>query len=64
MLFRPLRLKKGSKHVEVLKSMHNYLTLSGYKPNHQILDNKASEDMKNFLLCENVAFQLVPLKIH
>ena len=44
--------------------MHEYLEERGYKPNHQILDNETSQEMKAYLKGKEVTFQFVPPHNH
>lgn len=50
--------------LEVLKGMHEHLSLRGCKPKHQALDNEISILVTSFLKKSDVKFQLVPLHAH
>ena len=63
-LARPLKSRKASEILEVLTEVHEYLSLRGFKPQHQILDNEISSLVSNFLKSSSVKFQLVPPHIH
>jgi hypothetical protein len=41
-------------------SIHQELTVKGFKPKLQTLDNESSTDLKNFFTVKNIAFQLIP----
>jgi len=55
-LVRPLQSKKGSELANTIEEIHGYLTDRGYKPSHQILDNKMSNSLRNFLKDNKVTF--------
>ena len=59
-----LRSRKGSDLAKTIEEIHSYLTEYRYKPAHQILDNKISTALKNFLKDNQVTFQLVPPNNH
>jgi hypothetical protein len=43
---------------------HQELTVKGFKPKLQTLDNKASAALKNFFTVNDIAYQLVPPHCH
>ena len=55
-LARALRNRTGGELCAATSNMHDYLTARGYKPNHQMLDNEASTQMKKHLHKNNVKF--------
>jgi len=55
-----LKNRKGKELVDKLAEIHDYLEERGHKPNHQILDNKTSKEMKTYLKGREVTYQLVP----
>ena len=59
-----MKSRKVSELLTVLQDMHEYLTLRGFKPRHQKLENEISSAVENFLKASKVSFQLVPLHIH
>ena len=63
-LVRPLKNIKGKELVRKLAEVHEYLEDRGYKPNHQILDNETSNEMKRHLKGRDVQYQLVPPHAH
>jgi len=63
-LVRPLKSRKGKELVDKLSEIHEYLEERGYKPNHQILDNETSQEMKAYLKGKEVTFQFVPPHNH
>ena len=63
-LVRPLRNRTGRDLCNATTNIHEYLTTRGYKPNHQMLDNEASLQLKEYLHKNNVNFQLVPPHLH
>lgn len=62
-LVRPLKSRMGKELVEVISNAHDHLTLWRFKPNHQILDNEASFQMKLFMQTRQATFQLVPPRV-
>ena len=55
-LIRSLHNRTGSELVKTTISIHDYLTARGYKPNYQMLGNKASIQIKQYLHTQNVDF--------
>jgi hypothetical protein len=45
-------------------TIHQELTVKGFKPKLQTLDNEASTALKNFCTANDVAYQLVPPHCH
>jgi hypothetical protein len=45
-------------------TIHQELTVKGFKPKLQTLDNEASAALKNFLTVNDIAYQLVPPHCH
>jgi hypothetical protein len=52
--------RSASEWVKAYESIHQELTVKGFKPKLQTLDNEASTALKNFFTVNNVAYQLVP----
>jgi hypothetical protein len=50
--------------VKSFGSIHQELTVKGFKPKLQILDNEASTALKNFFTVNDIAYQLVPPHCH
>ena len=48
-LARPLCNRKGAELCNATANINEYLMTRGYKPNHQILNNKDSTKMKEYL---------------
>ena len=48
-LVRPLRYRKGSELLEIIKNIHQYLETRGCKPNHQILVNESLTSLEDYL---------------
>jgi hypothetical protein len=53
-----------SEWVKSYDTIHQELTIKGYKPKLQTLDNEASTALKNFFTANNVDYQLVPPHFH
>jgi hypothetical protein len=47
--FVPMKSRSASQWVKAYGSIHEELTVKGFKPNIQTLSNEASTDLKNFL---------------
>jgi hypothetical protein len=55
----PMRSRSASEWVKAYDSIHQELTVKGFKPKLQTLDNEASAALKNFFTVNNIAYQLV-----
>jgi hypothetical protein len=55
----PMKSRSVSKWVKAYDSIHQELTVKGFKPKLQTLDNEASSALKNFSTVNNIAYQLV-----
>jgi hypothetical protein len=60
----PIKFRSASEWVKEYDSIHQELTVKGFKPKLQTLDNEASTDLKNFCTINNIAYQLVPPHCH
>jgi hypothetical protein len=55
-----MKSRSASEWVKAYNSVHQELTVKGFKPNLQTLDNEASAALKNFFTEHDIAYQLVP----
>jgi hypothetical protein len=55
----PMKSRSASEWVKAYDSIHQELTVEGFKPKLQTLDNEASTALKNLLTVNNIAYQLV-----
>jgi hypothetical protein len=62
--FSPMKSRSASEWVKAYDSVHQELTIKGFKPKLQTLDNEASTDLKNFFTAQNINYQLVPPHCH
>jgi hypothetical protein len=60
----PRKSRSASEWVKAYDSIHQELTVKGFKPNLQTLDNEASAALKNFFTVNNIAYQLVSPHCH
>jgi hypothetical protein len=60
----PMKSRYASKWVKAYDTIHNELTVKGFKPKLQTLDNKASAALKNCFTANDVEYQLVPPHCH
>jgi hypothetical protein len=60
----PMNSRSASEWVKAYDSIHQELTVKGFKPKLQTLDNEASTDLKNLLTAQNIDYQLVPPHCH
>jgi hypothetical protein len=60
----PMKSRSASEWVKAYYSIHQELTVKGFKPKLQTLDNEASTALKNFFTTNNMAYQLVPPHCH
>jgi hypothetical protein len=62
--FVPMKSRSASDWVKAYESIHQELTVKGFKPKLQTLDNEASTALKNFFTANDIAYQLVPAHCH
>jgi hypothetical protein len=60
----PMKSRSASEWVKAYDSVHQELTIKGFKPKLQTLDNEASADLKNYFTINDIAYQLVPPQCH
>jgi hypothetical protein len=60
----PMKSRSASEWVKEYDSIHQELTVKGFKPKLQTLDNEASAALKNFFTVNDIAYQLVPPHFH
>jgi hypothetical protein len=58
----PMKSRSASEWVKAYDSIHQDLTVEGFKPKLQTLDNEVSTALKNFFVVNDVAYELVPPK--
>jgi hypothetical protein len=60
----PMKSRSASEWVKAYDSVRQELTVEGFKPKLQTLDNEASATLKNFFTANDIAYQLVPPHCH
>jgi hypothetical protein len=60
----PMKSRSASEWVTSYESIHQELTVKGFKSKLQTLDNEASSALKNFFTANDIAYQLVPPHCH
>jgi hypothetical protein len=60
----PMKSRSASEWVKAYDSIHQELSVKGFKPKLQTLDNEASTALKNFFTANNIVYQLVPPHCH
>jgi hypothetical protein len=60
----PIKSRSASEWVKSYDTIHQELTVKGFKPKLQTLDNEASAALKNFFTVNDIAYQLVPPRCH
>jgi hypothetical protein len=60
----PIKSMSASEWVKAYDSVHQALTVMGFKPKLQTLDNEASTALKNFFTANDIVYQLVPPHCH
>jgi hypothetical protein len=60
----PMKSRSASEWVKAYYSIHQELTIKGFKPKLQTLDNEASAALKNYFTVNDMAYQLVPPHCH
>jgi hypothetical protein len=59
-----MKSRSASEWVKSYDSVHQELTIKGFKPKLQTLDNEASTALKNFFTVNDITYQLVPPRCH
>jgi hypothetical protein len=59
-----MKSRSASEWVKAYAVIHQEITVKGFKPKLQTLDNEASTALKNFLTANDIAYQLVPPHCH
>jgi hypothetical protein len=59
-----MKSRSASEWVKAYDIIHKELTVKGFKPKLQALDNEASTASKNFFTAIDIAYQLVPPHFH
>jgi hypothetical protein len=60
----PMKSRSASEWVKSYDTIHQELTVKGFKPKLQTLDNEASAVLKNFFTVNDITYQLVPPHCH
>jgi hypothetical protein len=60
----PMKSRSASEWVKAYDTIHEELTIKGFKPKLKTLDNEASAAMKNVFTANDVDYQLVPPLCH
>jgi hypothetical protein len=62
--FIPMKSRSASEWVKAYDTVHQELTVKGFTPKLQTIDNEASAALKNFFTINDIAYQLVPPHCH
>jgi hypothetical protein len=60
----PMNSRSALEWVKAYESVHQELTVKGFKPMLQTLDNEALTDLENFFTINDISYQLVPPHCH
>jgi hypothetical protein len=60
----PMKSRSASEWVKSYYTIHQELTVKGFKPKLQTIDNEASTALKNLFTINDIDYQLVPLHCH
>jgi hypothetical protein len=60
----PMKYRSASEWVKAYDTIHQKITVKGFKPKLQTLDNEASAAMKIFFTINDIDYQLVPPHCH
>jgi hypothetical protein len=60
----PMKSRSASEWVKAYDTIHQELTVKGFKPKLQTLDNEASAALKHYFTANDVDYQLVPPHCH
>jgi hypothetical protein len=59
-----MKSRSASKWVKAYDTVHQELTVKGFKPTLQTLNNEASAALKTFFTVNDITYQLVPPHCH
>jgi hypothetical protein len=59
-----MKSRSASEWVKAYDTVHQELTVKGFKPKLQTLDNEASAALKNYFTTNDISYQLVPPHCH
>jgi hypothetical protein len=59
-----MKSRSASEWVKAYDTVHQELTVKGFKPKLQTLNNEASAALNNFFTVNDIAYQLVPTRCH
>jgi hypothetical protein len=59
-----MKSRSASEWVKAYDTIHQELTVKGFKPKLQTLDNEAYAALKNFFTVNDIAYQLLPPQCH
>jgi hypothetical protein len=62
--FIPMKSLSALEWVKAYDTIHQELTVKGFKPKLQTLDNEASAALKTFFTVNDIDYQLVPPHLH
>jgi hypothetical protein len=62
--FIPMKSRSASEWDKAYDTIHQKLTVKGFKPKLQALDNEASAALKNLFTVNDIAYQLLPHHCH
>jgi hypothetical protein len=60
----PMKSRSASEWVNAYDSIHQELTVKGFKPKLQTLDNEEYTALKTFFIVNDISYQLVPPHCH
>jgi hypothetical protein len=60
----PMKSRSASEWVKAYDRVHQELTVKGFRPKLQTLDNESSTTLNNFFTANDIAYQLVPPHCH
>jgi hypothetical protein len=60
----PMKSRSASEWVKAYDSVHQELTIKGFKPRLQTLNNEAAAALRNYFTINDIAYQLVPHHCH
>jgi hypothetical protein len=60
----PMKSRSTSEWVKAYDTVHQEVTVKGFKPKLQTLDNEASTALKSFLTVNDITYQFVPPHFH